>query len=723
MQLKMPRERLRAGVIIALLIWIVMGVLQWRHALERVEWITYDYRMKFWRTGKPLHPDIAVVIIDEQSLAAMDPYLGRFPWPRSAYGDLIEEFFLMGGARAVVFDILFTEQEHGARTHGPTPSDLRLIQAGQTAGNVIHAAQFVREVPDEVDTGTLFRPLPEDFRNRFAVKDATNFADRGNNSYRLPLDGLYQTSRGIGGVGVDADRDGIFRRTNLFFTYQDAVFPSLGVAPVLDAMATPIQANEGEILFGDVTVPLDSDGHFLVHMCGDVHPYSIAGIFDSIMKIKQGDIEHLLVDPFEFQNKVVFIGASAAGLSDLKATPLSTKTPGVLIHASIATNLLERDFLTPAPAWASFLVAISLAIAAVFIILTTNRIALQFALPTFMGLAYGLLALWSFGQGVVLEMAAPLTAVALGVVSTSAFLVFTEGREKRRVRAMFSQYVSPAVLDEVVDNYKNQLRAEVGTREHLSILFSDVRGFTSLSEKLEAEQVVDLLNIHFSVMGEIIFRYQGTLDKFIGDAIMAFWGAPIPVTDHARKSVCAAVEMWRHMNQVNEQLAAKGYPPIDVGIGINTGDVVLGNIGSERKLDYTIIGDHVNLGSRLEGLTKQYGCHIIISEYTYRELAGEIPCAVVDLVRVKGKQVPIRIYWPLALPDDPPADMARARTVAELSEQAFSAYLARRFDQAADLYAQLPESHLRDLFITRCKAYSVEPPDAEWDGVYTLTTK
>jgi adenylate cyclase len=477
------------------------------------------------------------------------------------------------------------------------------------------------------------------------------------------------------------------------------------------------------VTFGDLHVPLDPDGHFLVNMCGDVHPYSIAGIFDSILKIKQGEVDHLLVDPYEFHDKIVFVGAVAAGLADLKATPLSTKTPGVVIHASAATNLLNHDFLRPSPAWATLLIAVTLAIATVFSILATSRIYLQLAIPVLIAGIYGSLAVWSFGQGLVLDMAAPFTAIGLGLFATAGFLVFTEGRDKRRVRAMFSQYVSPAVLEEVVDHYRNQLRAEVGTREHLSILFSDVRGFTSLSEKLQAEQVVDLLNIHFSVMGEIIFRYKGTLDKFIGDAIMAFWGAPIPVADHARQSVCAAIEMSRHMVHVNEQLAAKGYPPIDVGVGINTGDVVLGNIGSDRKLDYTVIGDHVNLGSRLEGLTKQYGCHIIISEYTYLELKGEIPCAVVDLVRVKGKQVPIRIYWPLALPSDPPPDMATARTVAELSERAFAAYLARRFEEAGSLYAQLPEGHLRDLFMERCEAYRVQPPAETWDGVFNLTTK
>jgi adenylate cyclase len=279
------------------------------------------------------------------------------------------------------------------------------------------------------------------------------------------------------------------------------------------------------------------------------------------------------------------------------------------------------------------------------------------------------------------------------------------------------------VLAEVVSRYQDQIRVEVGTRRRLSILFSDVRGFTSLSEQLQAEQVVDLLNTHYAVMGEIIFRHNGTLDKFIGDAIMAFWGAPIPVADHARQAVSAAIEMVRHLPEVNARLAAKGYPPIDIGIGINTGEVVLGNVGFQRKLDYTVIGDHVNLGSRLEGLTKQYGCRIIIAEETFRELGGAIPCLLVDQVRVKGRHAPIRIYQPLALPEDPEADRSQAQAFAELGDSAFTAYAAGDFKQALALYERFPEHPLRALYLRRCRAYLESPPGTAWDGVCTMTTK
>jgi adenylate cyclase len=368
-------------------------------------------------------------------------------------------------------------------------------------------------------------------------------------------------------------------------------------------------------------------------------------------------------------------------------------------------------------------ISVTLVFATILSIFATSRIFLQLSVPVAFSLCYGALAFWLFGKGYVLDMAAPLVAVALSLVSTYGFLMFTEGREKRRIRAMFGQYVSPAILAELVDTRRDQLRAEVGARERLSILFSDLRGFTSLSENLAAEQVVELLNIHFSAMSEIVFRHQGTLDKFIGDAVMAFWGAPIRLPDHAQHAVRAALKMARAMKEVNETLATRGFPPIDTGLGVNTGEVVLGNIGSEHKLNYTVIGDHVNLSSRLEGLTKQYGCQIIISEYTYMELNGTIPCAVIDLVRVKGKQVPIRLFQPLAHPEDSASDIEHAVAVAELIERAFDCYLQRRFEEAESHYAQLPESLLREIFLARCRMYRETPPPSHWDGVYTLTTK
>jgi adenylate cyclase len=460
-------------------------------------------------------------------------------------------------------------------------------------------------------------------------------------------------------------------------------------------------------------------------MEGDFEPYSISGILASIQMLKSGDVEGLLVDPYEFEDKVVYIGASAIGVQDIKATPMSAKTPGVFLHASMASTLLKGASLQPP----SHVLTVVLIIA--FTLLTTVGILLlslshsyqQALLPLLLAVGYSGWSIWEFGNGRIYEMSAPLLAIALSWLGSSSYLVFTEGKDKRRVRNMLSQYVSPAVLSTVVDKYENQIQAEVGKREDLTILFSDIRGFTATSENTEAEKVVEMLNTYFSAMTDVIFRHEGTLDKFIGDAIMAFWGAPILHADHADRGVTAAIEMQRALVGVNEELAGMGLPSVAIGIGLNSGDVILGNIGSERKLDYTIIGDNVNLASRLEGLTKHYGVPLIISENTHAQLRQEIPCAVVDMVRVKGKQVPIALYSPLALPGDEGDAIKTARRVAELSHKAFDHYRAQRWDDAIALYEQLPFKRLKKIFITRCREYSQHPPEEGWDGAYTMRTK
>jgi adenylate cyclase len=389
------------------------------------------------------------------------------------------------------------------------------------------------------------------------------------------------------------------------------------------------------------------------------------------------------------------------------------------------SNLLTGELLIAAPAWhTSALTILFVALTAVLILLGSN-VLMQGLIPLFLAMVYSSWAWWWFAENVVYEMAAPLLGIVVTAFVLWAFIAATEGRDKRRVRAMFSQYVSPAVLDQLTDGRHSVVQAEVGQMERLTVLFSDVRGFTSISENLKPNQVVELLNMHFSVMSEIIFRHNGTLDKFIGDAIMAFWGAPIRVEQHAEQAVRAAIEMERGLVEVNRQLAACAYPGIAIGIGLNTGDSILGNIGSQRKLDYTVIGDTVNIASRLEGLTKLYGQGTVISEYTMSELPTSFPCAVLDLVRVKGKIHPLGIYAPLALPEDEPQALQQSWQLVEQINKAFAAYRGQHWDEAIALYRQLPNSQdvLASLFIARCTEYKKNGPGADWDGAYTMTSK
>lgn len=708
----MTRVQLRRYLLMPALAACVTFALHAAGALERLEWMSYDQRMQWTRGDAAPDPRIAVILIDEAALAAMNPLVGRFPWPRSIYADLME-FLALGAPRAVVFDLLFSEYQRGGGA--PDAHDLRLVEASAALGTSYHAFQLMRDDPDDVYTHFLDRPLPDDFRTRFGVGAGTDDGDRRNNNYVLPFAELYRASRGAGVVNLEPDSDGVYRRTRPLRAYHGELYPLLGLAPLL---AAPTQ--HGAALASLPAAAADG-GEMLINYHGRPRPYSISGVFASLQAIRAGDIESLLIHPDEFRDKIVFIGASAAGLQDTKPTPLSPKTPGVLIHASLASNLLTGDTLRTVPrplTWLAIAVAALLPTLGLF---RLHRLYQQVLYPVALATLYGLWCVWQFEQHVVYEMAAPLCALTLSWLLGIGYLGVTEGRDKRRVRRMLSQYVSPAVLAEVVDRYQDHVQAEVGRKEDVTILFADIRGFTTLSERLPAEQVVDLLNCYFSEMTEIIFAHGGTLDKFIGDAIMAFWGAPVRVGNHAEAAVTAALQMLRRLDAVNHRLQARGYPAITIGIGLNSGAVVLGNIGSEKKLDYTVIGDHVNLASRLEGLTAQYGCPLLVSEFTRSRLGERLPCAVVDLVRVKGKQQPVALYQPLALADDEAA--AAAHALAARTTAAFEHYRARRWDAALTAYQALPPSALRELFVERCRRCLAEPPPADWDGVYLHTRK
>jgi adenylate cyclase len=328
-----------------------------------------------------------------------------------------------------------------------------------------------------------------------------------------------------------------------------------------------------------------------------------------------------------------------------------------------------------------------------------------------------------FEQNIVLDMVAPTVSIIVAWMCTFAFLSITEGKDKKKIKRMLSQYVSPSILATLIDKSpKDILKAEVGTKENLTILFSDIRGFTSISERLAAEQVVELLNGYLSGMVDVIFEHEGTLDKFIGDAIMAFWGAPIKIDDHGLKAVLAALDMRRQLVIFNQGLVANGGFPIDIGIGIHTGTVILGNIGSEKKLDYTVIGDNVNLASRMEGLTKTYGSPILITESTYDEVKLTIPCRIVDMVRVVGKEQGVKIYEPLDMQHD-----THNNKIVSISATGFDHYLKQNWEKAISCYIEIlslrEDDMVSKLFIARCEEYKTAKLPSNWDGIYTMLKK
>jgi len=613
----------------------------------RLDRLAYDSAARFLRTNRSPAEGVAVILIDDASLEALEPVAGEWPWPRAIYGDLLE-FLTLGSPRAVVFDILFTARRKTAAGEGMDSHDARLAEATAEAGHVFHALQLFQDEEDEVNETLLDRPLPPDFVDSFALKppDREGLPAAGNNNFYLPFRELYRSSFGMGVVDLDSDSDGVYRRVRLTRSYQGAHFPVLGLAPVLGD--SDPAAGKGWMQVGGRRVPLDEDGRYLLNLYGAFQSFSMSGIFASLQKIRRGEVADLLVRPDEFRGKIVFVGATAVGVGDVKATALSPRTPGTYLHATIASNFLKGDFLRPPDRSVTLAMMCAWAFICAGGIAMLKPLPLKILTPVVIAAAVGAVYLAALRWNVLLEPFPVLAAPAAAAVFSFTHLLLEESRERRRIRGMFSQYVSPEMLEEIIEKRGENAASATGRSEELTILFTDIRDFTSFAENASPEKVVEALNVYFSRMSDVILDNKGTIDKFIGDAIMVFWGAPIRLDGHALFAVRTAMAMVKEVPRVNEELRKRGIDfVVKIGIGIHTGQAVLGSVGSSRKLSYTAVGDAVNLASRLEGQCKIHGREIVLSEATCERLNGSIPCRLIDTVQVKGRREKTRIYEPV----------------------------------------------------------------------------
>jgi adenylate cyclase len=692
---------------------------------------TIDIRMRICRSEKIAPPEIVLILIDESSLNALNTITGRWPWPRDIHADIIE-YLSFCGAKSILMDIMFTENElpHDQAGLESGSHDMRLVESTRAAGNTVHGFQILRDTADDYNRKLINRKLPPDFIQKFSTPVTGNFREKENNNFYLPFPELYDASKGLGVVSFSPDRDGVYRSEKLLFNYQKNIFPALSLVPLLQNQRVKtirVKKESLQIDFPDssVQIPLTGNNEYFINMYGKFQTYSISGVLLSMYKIQKGEMEDLPVEPHEFKDKVVFVGASAAGVEDLKNTAMGSAIPGVFLHASIFGNIRTGDFLIFKGLTINFVFLFLMLIAAAGSICFLRKTILQITLPVALLIGYIGLALFLFQSNIVVNIVIPSLSVAMIYFSSFAFIGIAEGKEKRKMKNILGQYVSPAMLSAVLEkSHEEYLKAEVGTRETLTIFFSDIRGFTSITEQYEVEKVVELLNSYLSLMVNIIFENQGTLDKFIGDAIVAFWGAPVRLTDHHHKAVIAAIQMKKKLQQFNLDKQKNNLPPFDIGIGIHTGEVILGNIGSSKKLDYTIIGDSVNLTSRIEGLTKTYRCQIIISHETFIHVKESIYCRMLDNVMVKGKKKPIVIYE--AIDEKQYVDEPLLKMI-QLTEMAFQEYCRRKFESSIALYHEIlalkPDDYLSRMFIDRCNQYIRNAPPDEWNGAYVMTTK
>jgi adenylate cyclase len=632
---------------------------------QAFEWSLYDLRMRLTIDPDQAPKRIAIVEIDEQTLRALEPVAGRWPWPRLFHGGLID-YLARGPAAVVAYDVLFLEPDRrrgfdvGGDTWTGAESDAVFVESVHKAGNVILLADATYQGSA---AGKDAAPPP--------VPPIPGLVLDGPLEERpvvtAPFDALAKAARGIGHNLFVLDTDGPLRRTTPFLRNDGQPVPSLAMAAYLAVARVPasrVGLQDGVLTAGDARLPLmpfpvprlegeagaSTALHGLIRFRGpQVLPdgastYRTYSFGDLL--VAEDDLQHgrpPRVDPALFKDAIVFVGVTAAGLHDVFVTPLGTtgKIPGAQIHANVVDQLLSHTAIARAPAGSTSILTalIALAVAALTVLLPMRWGTLATAAIL---VALALAALSMFARGTWLPLVPPLAGVAISAVGGLAWQYFVEGREKRQVTQLFSRYVSKDVFEQVL---ANPALAELGgKRRTMSVLFSDMRGFTAMTEKGDPEALVEQLNEYFSRMVEVVFAHQGTVDKFVGDMVMALFGAPLDDPAHADHAVAAAVDMVKALDVLNARWTQEGRPALGIGIGVNSGEMIAGNIGSASIRSYTVIGDAVNLGARLESLNKEHGTTIIVSAATVALLKTPPALRPLGSVVVKGKSVPVEIF-------------------------------------------------------------------------------
>jgi len=663
--------RLAPRLLLALAASLVAAGLSLTGFADTIELKTYDWRVR-QTTADRLSPSspVIVVAIDDESLRRMEPLVGRWPWPRLVHA-LVVDYLAAAGARAVVYDVLFAEGDRRTFMVGETEwtgqeSDQALVDSTRAAGMVVHAAEAASSGARDAA-----RALPVDVSvlpDRTARLGHTACVE-GRPQTVLPFPELAQASAGVGHSLMVYDADGPLRRVVPLVSVErpgggPVVLPSLPLAAVLlaqgltgrDLTASPTHLRAGALDWPLMAGRLEEPDGTVRTTCRALLPWAAAAVgsdgtaalprqsFYDLFLAQQELMEGVTpsVAPAQFRDKVVVVGVTAQGLHDVFTTPFTEgKMAGPEVHAQTIDAMLGGRQLVQAPRWQALgaMVALTLLVSVVGA-LSTVWVAGAVALVTGGAWVWGTVV--TFGGGVWWPMVMPLAALGLAFVGDLGWHYVVEGRERRKVTRLFSRYVSKAVYQQLLE--APQLAQLGGTRRFMTVLFSDMRGFTSLTERESPEAMVAQLNDYFTRMVALVFAHQGTLDKFVGDMVMALYGAPVDDEAHADHAVQTALAMVQALGALDAERAARGAPPFDIGIGINSGEMVAGNIGSDQVMSYTVIGDAVNLGARLESLNKEYGTRIIISEATRALLRGQYDVRPLGTVTVKGKTQAVKIF-------------------------------------------------------------------------------
>lgn len=545
------------------------------------------------------------------------------------------------------------------------------------------------------------------------------------NDYPIPE--LADVTTGVGHVCMLPDQvDGVIRSTPLYVEYAGRLYPSLGYALALRALnidpkkVTFKDTDDGTIVqAGPLKIRTDLSGKILINYVEKREIFPTVSFIDILKAFKQGNEKFLQ----QFEGKVCIIGPTMRSLGDYYPTPFDESTPGFYTHANVYDMVVMDAFIYQAPWWIQFFL---LALLTLVVGYFTHTRQIKYGILVLLSvliLFLGVVVISFNSANIWLNVAGPTTSMLLCFVVTVAYKAAVEGRQRKLITSMFGTYVDSNVVRILINN--PDLAKLGGEKHEVTILFTDIKGFSGISEKVTEDVLVKLLNIYFTDMTNVVLANGGAVDKFIGDSIMAFWGAPLPDTDSAYHACLSAIQMQAQLEKLQTKLLKIGGVGIKHRIGINTGMCIVGNMGSEQKKNYTVTGDPVNIASRLEGVNKQYGTGILISEFTHQKVARRVVTRQVDRVQVVGKQEPVQIYELIALADKPLSDTMKY--FLDIYEQGLKAYQERRWDEGI-AYMQhamekMPDDSVCELYVERMKLFQLNPPANNWNGVFVLQSK
>jgi adenylate cyclase len=723
--------QLAVSLILLLLLLGHVGGLYNLSFVDKLDAVLYDLKTRTF-LAQGVDERVVIVDVDEKSLKE----IGRWPWPREETAKLTRNLFEQYGVAAVGFDVVFAEPDQSSGlpvleklAQGPLAGDggfgaslarirSQLDYDGKLAEALSSGSSVLGFYFNFADQPEIVGQLPAPLFSCAELKKQ-GVVPLSATGYNANLKRLQEKAPTAGFFNMEPDFDGVARRMPLAMEFKGQCYGSLALLSTQAGMSAagvkilPAQGYQPPMLDLDgLRIPMDPAGRALV-------PYRSAHAF---AYISASDVIKARAPAASLEGRIVVIGSTAPGIMDLRVTPVSKVLPGVEIHANLISGILDGTVKwEPVGVVGIEIAAIAVAgllLAAVLPIATPLWAALA-TLGLTVLLAAGNFYAWS-AYHAQLPLAASLLAVWGLFVLNMSYGFFVEARSKAQITKLFGQYIPPELVDEMAkDPARYSLRGESRV---MSVLFSDIVGFTSISEKLEASQLAELLNVYLSAMTRVVQDGRGTIDKYIGDAIMAFWGAPMSDEHHARDAIMVGLAMQTALAELNPHLEERGWPALKIGVGVNTGRMSVGNMGSEFRMAYTVMADAVNLASRLEALTRQYGVGVLAGEATKAE-CPDIAFQLVDRVRVKGKDVPVAIYEPLGETAELPAERLKE---AEAFEAALADYEAQRWDAAEIKLMELGRAQPRKLYqvyLDRVTHFRFNPPGKDWDGVFTFTTK